>query len=113
MRPEGPCGAGDSETRERLAGISASHIYNLRASRTYRTQRTVVARTKASAVAVGVRRAPPPGGRPGFLRVDTVHQGDRDGAKGVYLVNIVDQVTQYEYVGAVENISERFLVPLL
>ena len=42
-----------------------------------------------------------------------MHQGDRDGAKGVYLVNIVDEVTQYEYVGAAENISERFLTPLL
>ena len=30
-------------------------------------------------------------------RVDTVHQGDRDGVKGVYIVNLVDEVTQYEY----------------
>ena len=58
---------------ERLAGISASHIYNLRGSRTYRTQRTVVQRTKATAVTVGERRAPQPDGWPGFLRVDTVH----------------------------------------
>ncbi len=98
---------------ERLAGISASHIYNLRGSRTYRTQRTVVVGTRAGSVAVGERRAPRPDGRSGFLRVDTVHQGDRDGAKGVYLVNIVDEVTQYEFVGAVEAISERFLAPLL
>ena len=33
--------------------------------------------------------------------------------KGLYLVNLVDEVTQYEYVGAVRGISERFLVPLL
>ena len=98
---------------ERLAGISASHIYNLRGSRTYRTQRTVVVGTRAGSGAVGERRAPRPDGRSGFLRVDTVHQGDRDGAKGVYLVNIVDEVTQYEFVGAVEAISERFLAPLL
>ena len=98
---------------ERLAGISASHIYNLRGSRTYRTQRTVVVGTKATATAVGVRRAPRPDGRPGFLRIDTVHQGDRDGAKGVYLINVIDEVTQYEYIGAVTAISERFLVPLL
>ena len=45
---------------ERLAGISASHIYNLRGSRTYRTQRTVVQGTKSSAVTVGERRAPQP-----------------------------------------------------
>ena len=98
---------------ERLAGISASHIDNLRASRTYRTRRTVVVGTCASTVAVDERRAPQPDGLPGFLRVDTVHQGDRDDAKGVYLVNLVDQVTQYEFVGAVQAISERFLAPLL
>ncbi len=98
---------------ERLAGISASHIHNLRGSRTYRTQRTVVTGTRATSVSVGERRAPQPDGRPGFLRVDTVHQGDRDGAKGVYLINVVDEVTQYEFVGAVARITERFPAPLL
>ena len=98
---------------ERLAGISASHIYNLRGSRTYRRQRSVVEGTRATTVAVGERRAPQPDGLPGFLRVHTVHQGDRDGAKGVYLINIVDEVTQYEFIGAVAAISERFLVPVL
>ena len=98
---------------ERLAGISASHIYNLRGSRTYRRQRTVVEGTRATTVAVGERRAPQPDGLPGFLRVDTVHQGDREGTKGVYLINIVDEVTQYEFIGAVAAISERFLVPVL
>ena len=58
-----------------------------------------------------VRKAPEPNGMPGFLRVDTVHQGDRDGVKGVYIVNLVDEVTQYEYVGVVRGISERFLIP--
>ncbi|MCY3705998.1 MAG: integrase [Gammaproteobacteria bacterium] len=98
---------------ERLAGISASHIYNLRGSRTYRARRTAVEGTKATTVSVGERRAPQPDGMPGFLRVDTVHQGDRDGTKGVYLINLVDEVTQYEFVGAVAAISERFLVPVL
>ena len=98
---------------ERLAGISASHIHNLRRSRTYRTRRTVFVRTKATVVAVGERRAPRPDGLPGFPRVDTVHQGDRDGEKGVYLINLVDEVTQYEFIGAVAAISERFPAPLL
>ena len=35
-----------------------------------------------------------PNGLPGYLRVDSVHQGDRDGVKGIYLVNLVDEVTQ-------------------
>jgi hypothetical protein len=30
--------------------------------------------------------------------VDTVHQGDQDGKKGVYHINAVDEVTQYEVV---------------
>ena len=45
--------------------------------------------------------------------MDFVHVGDRDGRKGIYLVNIVDEVTEYEFVGAVAAISERFLMPLL
>ena len=98
---------------ERLAGISRSHVYNLRGSRTYRTKRTTWTKTKGSNVAIAVRKAPEPNGVPGFLRVDTVHQGDRDGVKGVYIVNLVDEVTQYEYVGVVRGISERFLIPAL
>ena len=45
--------------------------------------------------------------------MDTVHQGDLDGAKGVYHINTVDEITQYEHVGTVQAISERFLVPVL
>ena len=98
---------------ERLAGISASHVYNLRASNTYATSRTVWTKTSPATVGIALREAPDPRGEPGHLRVDTVHQGDRNGAKGLYLINIVDEVTQFEYVGAVEGISERFLVPVL
>ena len=98
---------------ERLADVSRSHLYNLRATRTYRTKRTTWAKTRPSPVAIGVRKAPEPNGQPGFLRVDTVHLGDRDGRKGVYVVNVVDEVTQYEHVGAAPAISERFMVPVL
>jgi transposase InsO family protein len=45
--------------------------------------------------------------------VDSVHQGDLDKEKGVYHINLVDEVTQAEYVGCVEGISEYFLLPLL
>ncbi len=58
---------------ERLASISASHIYNLRRTRIYREQRVHHTKTRASAVAIGERRKPEPRGRPGFLRVDAVH----------------------------------------
>ena len=52
-------------------------------------------------------------GRPGFVRVDSVRQGGLDGRKGVYELNLADEVTQYEFVGAVEAVSERFLLPVL
>jgi transposase InsO family protein len=73
----------------------------------------VFSKTRPTAVSIGERRKPQPGGRPGYLRVDTVHQGDQDGVKGVYYVNLVDEVTQREVVGAVERISENYLKPLL
>ena len=97
----------------RLAHVSIGHLYNLRKSTTYLRKRTVLDRTRPTRVSIGERRRPRPDGRPGFVRVDTVHQGDLDGNKGVYLINVVDEVTQFEYVGAVEAISERFLVPVL
>ena len=98
---------------ERLATISNGHVYNLRGSATYRAKRTVWTRTRPATTAIGLRQAPEPEGRPGHVRVDTVHQGDRDGVKGLYLINLVDEVTQHEFVGAAVGISERFLVPLL
>src|SRR5450759_4093990 len=67
---------------ERLAGLSVSHLYNLRHSETYRRRRVRVEPTRATAVSIAERRKPDPRGRPGYLRVDTVHQGDWDGAKG-------------------------------
>ena len=87
---------------ERLADVSRSHVYNLRASRTYRTRRTTWEKTRPSPVAIGVRKAPEPNGRPGFPRVDTVHMGDRDGRKGVCVVNVVDEVRARRRVHQVE-----------
>jgi len=85
----------------RLAAISNGHVYNLRGSATYRAARTAWTKTKGTAVNIGLRQAPEPEGMPGHVRVDTVHQGDRDGVKGIYLINLVDEVTQFEFVGAV------------
>ena len=62
---------------------------------------------------IGIRRAPRPAGRPGFIRIDSVHQGDMDGTKGVYHVNAVDIVTQWEIVATCERISEAYLLPVL
>ena len=62
---------------------------------------------------IGERKKPRPGGRPGFLRVDTVHQCDLDGKNGPYHINLVDQDAQFEFVGSVVQISERFLLPVI
>jgi len=96
-----------------LARISVAHLYRLRQSRVYRQQRVVYQATRPTPVAIGERRPPLPEGRPGYLRVDTVHQGDRDGVKGVYHINAVDEVTQWEVVGATAQISEAWLLPVL
>jgi hypothetical protein len=98
---------------QRLAGISVSHLYNLRRSKAYRKVRVCVEHTQASQVNSGERRKPRPLGRPGYLRVDTVHQGHHDGRLGLFHINAVDTVTQWQVVGCVETISERHLLPVL
>jgi transposase InsO family protein len=98
---------------ERLARISVGHLYNLRRRDGYQRQRQVWTKTRPVNVAIGERRAPTPNNRPGYLRVDSVHQGDQDGIKGVYHINTVDCVTQYEGVATCERISEAFLIPVL
>jgi transposase InsO family protein len=98
---------------ERLAKISVAHLYNLRASARYRNQAAVFEPTQSTAAAIGQRRKPDPQGRPGYVRVDTVHQGDSAGTKGVYHINAVDAVTQWQVVGCAEKISETYLLPVL
>lgn len=98
---------------QRLARLSVAQLYRLRQSRTYRELRVSYQSTRPTAVAIGERRRPEPNGRPGYLRVDTVHQGDLDGVKGVYHINAVDEVTQWQVVGATAQISEAFLMPVL
>ena len=98
---------------ERLAGISNGHLYNLRQLKTYRGSRAMVDKTRPVWVNIGERRKPVPDGQPGYLRADSVHQGDLDGIKGLYLIIAVDEVTQFECVFAVERISEHFLIPAL
>ena len=98
---------------DRLARISVAHLYNLRASARYRNQAAVFEPTRSTTAAIGQRRKPDPQGRPGYVRVDTVHQGDSAGTKGVYHINAVDAVTQWQVVGCAEKISEAYLLPVL
>ena len=97
----------------RLARVSAAQIYRFRKTAAYRKRHTRYQATRPTPVSIGQRRKPQPEGRPGYLRVDTVHQGDSNGGKGLYHVNAVDETTQWQVVGATPHISESWLIPLL
>ncbi len=64
-------------------------------------------------MSIGERRKAQPAGQPGYLRVDTVHQGDLDGIKGVYHINAIDEVTQWQVVGSVAAITQSHVEPVL
>jgi len=70
-------------------------------------------KTRPARVSIGERRKPAPNGVPGYLRIDTVHQGDGPEGKGLYHINAVDEVTQWEIVAATHFISESYLLPVL
>jgi len=98
---------------QRLSEISVAHLYRLRQGSFYRNHTLTIEKTKPSSSQLGERRRPDPQGSPGFIRVDTVHQGDLNGVKGVYHINTIDEVTQWEVIGCVEKITEHYLVPVL
>lgn len=98
---------------ERLATLSVSHLYNLRKTAGYQAQRKSFTATRPVCNAIGVRKAPGPEGRAGFVRIDTVHQGDLDGLKGVYHITCVDAVSQWQVQACVQGISEVYLLPVL
>jgi hypothetical protein len=98
---------------ERLAKLSSSHLYNLRKSAGYQRLRVSFTKTQAVCNSIGVRKAPSPNGRAGFVRIDSVHQGDEDGIKGVYHITCVDSISQWQVEACVQGISEAFLLPVL
>ena len=124
-RHDTPCGTAIKKLCERacevfgeaeytaLASISVSHLYNLRKSVPYTRHRRHFEKTRPKPSKIGERRKPQPNGHPGYIRIDTVHQGDLDKQKGVYHINAVDEVTQFEVVCTVEKISEIYLIPAL
>lgn len=103
----------DDPRYERLASLSVSHLYNLRKSAGYQARRSHFVATRSTPNAIGVRKAPGPEGRAGFVRIDTVHQGDLDGVKGVYHITCVDAVSQWQVQACVQGISEAYLLPVL
>ena len=99
---------------ERLAGISVSHIYNLRKTYLYRQHAAVFTKTYGPKSTLGIRRKPEPNGKPGYERIDSAHQGDGPNReKGVYHINFVDEVTQWEFVACVPTIGDRDMLPIL
>ena len=99
----------------RLATISIAQLYNLRHHQRYRERLLNYTKTRPTVVSIGERRKPQPQGQPGFLRLDTVHQGDQPngGEKGVYHINAVDEITQWEVAGSTPRNSEAYLKPVL
>ena len=111
---------------EKISKISVAHLYRLRTTRIYLSKSLTFKNTQAVKRNIGERRKPEPEGKPGYIRIDTVHQGDLasefDGnaeenhqkyTKGVYHINSVDEITQWEIIASVEQISESFLEPIL
>jgi len=96
-----------------ISRISVAHLYNLRRSNTYRNITRRFTKTKPAVSRIGERAKPDPRGQPGYIRIDTVHQGDFNGHKGIYHINAVDEITQWEIVASMEGISEAYLVPVL
>jgi hypothetical protein len=98
---------------ERLSTISVSPLYNLRKTKSYQKCRAHFTKTLSVGIPIGVRKAPDPQGRAGYVRIESVHQGDWDGAKGVYHITCVDEVSQSHIESCVQGISEAFLLPVL
>ncbi|HUS04312.1 MAG TPA: DDE-type integrase/transposase/recombinase [Dehalococcoidia bacterium] len=98
---------------ENISLISVAHLYNLRRNNAYRGITRRFTKTKPIVSRIGERIKPEAKGRPGYIQIDTVHQVDMNGGKGVYHINAVDEVTQWEIVASVERISEAYLVPVL
>lgn len=90
---------------ERVSSVSHSHITNLRHSLIYKSG--WINHTKARQVQIGKTMKPESFGRPGSIRVDAVNQRD------IYHINAVDEVTQWEVVFCVPQITEDWMLVAL
>lgn len=88
-----------------ISHISHGHITNLRHSDVYKS--SWINHTKARQIPIGTTRPPQNFGRPGSIRIDSVSQKD------VYHINSVDEITQWEIVFCVPQLSESCMVPAL
>lgn len=88
-----------------ISRVSRSHLYNLRNHPVYKSH--WVNHTKPTLIPIGLTQPPENFGKPGSIRIDTVHQRD------IYHINAVDEITQWEIVVCVPTISEQFILPAL
>jgi len=88
-----------------ISHISHSHITNLRHNDIYRS--FWINHTKARQIQIGITRPPENFGRPGSIRIDSVSQKD------VYHINSVDEITQWEIVFCVAQLSESCMIPAI
>jgi len=102
---------GEAES-QRLATISISQMYILRKSTGYLRHRQSAEKTRATRSHIRERRKPHPS-EPVFLRIDTIPQVDWDKQKGVYPINVVGEVTQFQVVCTLKKISEAYLLQAL
>jgi len=89
----------NNQDYKNLSQISISHIDNLRKNDIYK--KNYLNATKARMIPIGVTTKPNPNGKPGFIRVDSVFQGE------IYHIHAVDEITQWAIDFAVERISHE------
>lgn len=88
-----------------ISRVSHSHIDNLRDAPIYKN--SWVNHTKARVVPIGITMPPENMGKPGSIRVDAVHQSE------VFHINSVDEMTQWEIIVCVPQISEACMIPAI
>jgi len=94
-----------NQNYQTISRISHSHISNLRHAPDYRN--FWINHTKARQIPIGITRPPENFGKPGSIRIDSVSQKD------VYHINSVDEITQWEVVFCVPQLSESCMIPAL
>ena len=95
----------NNQEYQTIAKVSHSHITNLRHSPIYKS--SWINHTKARQIPIGVTMPPQNHGKPGSIRIDSVSQKD------VYHINSIDEVTQWEVVFCVPQLSESCMLPAL
>jgi hypothetical protein len=91
----------------RLAGLSVSHIYNLRRSPGYRDVRVWVRQKSTPPLNTGTERIP------GYLSFRTVRKANPAGDDALCQITATDDVTKWTVTGCVQTLSERQLIPVL